>query len=163
ADLGEELLLRRRDVGGNLTAGAALGELVHRQHEREVHDGCDDEEVDGAWMIAPMPIEAVSKRPGNSMTQPERLPVGTNAPSSGLTMLSTNAVTIAPNAPPMTTATASSTTLPRMTNSLKPWNMFPLRKVPAGLPGRCRQLEADDDDDAADDAPAPADARESVR
>ncbi len=38
-------------------------------------------------------------------------------------ILPTNAATTAPKAPPMTTATARSTTLPRRMNSLKPLTM----------------------------------------
>src|SRR6201995_3256478 len=50
----------------------------------------------------------------------------------GVMMSATSAVTTAPNAPPMTTATARSTTLPRMMNSLKPLSM----ENPNSLDGR---------------------------
>src|SRR5689334_6507491 len=47
------------------------------------------------------------------------------APTIGVMMLATNDVTTAPNAAPMTTATARSTTLPRKMNALNSLNMCP--------------------------------------
>src|SRR3954454_14056744 len=46
------------------------------------------------------------------------------AATRGLIRFSTSEVTIAPNAAPMTTATARSRTFPRMMNSLKPLSMW---------------------------------------
>src|SRR2546430_14769092 len=67
------------------------------------------------------------------------------AAMSGVRRSLTSAVTTAPNAAPMTTATARSTTLPRRMNSLKPLNIlrFPSTRVSGraygdGYPGFCR-------------------------
>lgn len=46
ADLDQQFLLARQFLGGDVASRAALGQLVHRQHEREVNDGSDDKEVD---------------------------------------------------------------------------------------------------------------------
>ena len=51
------------------------------------------------------------------LTRPSSNPIG------GIRMSLTNDVTIAPNAAPITTATARSTTFPRITNALKSFNM----------------------------------------
>src|ERR1017187_10024933 len=54
---------------------------------------------------------------------PEKSGLPTTAAMIGVMRSFTSAVTTAPKAPPITTATARSTTLPRITNSLKPWNI----------------------------------------
>ena len=53
------------------------------------------------------------------------------APTSGVIRSATRAVTTAPKATPMTTATARSTTLPRKMNSLKPFSTVPSFSISA--------------------------------
>src|SRR6476646_4911993 len=55
----------------------------------------------------------------------EKSVLPTMAAISGVRMLVTNEVTTAPNAAPITTATARSSTLPRMMNCRKPLNILP--------------------------------------
>src|SRR4051794_9541875 len=50
---------------------------------------------------------------------------------SGVMRSATSLVTTAPNAAPMTTATARSTTLPRMTKSLNPLSIVPPSDLPS--------------------------------
>src|SRR5689334_14402262 len=73
----------------------------------------------------------------------------------GVRMSATNAVTTAPNAAPITTATARSTTLPRMMNSRKPLSTRPLlysrvraRRDPAAtVASRATGLSSDERDE----------------
>src|SRR5579864_196948 len=53
----------------------------------------------------------------------------TSAAINGVSKSFTSAVTMAPKAPPMTTATARSTTLPRNRNSLKPFSIDSLHRL----------------------------------
>ena len=50
--------------------------------------------------------------------------LASSKPIGGMMMSATRDDTMVPNAPPMTTPTARSTTFPRMTNSLNSFNMF---------------------------------------
>src|ERR1039458_3058690 len=56
-------------------------------------------------------------------TVPEKSGLPTTAAMIGVRRSFTNAVTTAPKAPPITTATARSITLPRITNFLKPFSI----------------------------------------
>src|ERR1700684_2973009 len=58
--------------------------------------------------------------------QAEKSGLPTIAARKGVRILPTNEVTTAPNAVPMTTATARSSTLPRVINCRKPLSIFPL-------------------------------------
>ena len=71
-------------------------------------------------------------------------PCGITALTSGITRSATIALTILPNAPPMTTATARSTTLPLLMNSLNSFSTFMARTVPeagAAQTGKLRKAE----------------------
>src|SRR5690606_1076287 len=91
------------------------------------------------WMKAPYAIatSAISapaaSTPAGVTTyfQSETLTPPVATPTSGMTMPSTSAVTILPNAAPMTTATARSTTLPLAMNSLNS------ATIPMALPSGC--------------------------
>ena len=69
-------------------------------------------------------------------------PCGITALTSGITRSATIALTILPNAPPMTTATARSTTLPLLMNSLNSFRTFMARTVPEGRRKQAKEWRA---------------------
>lgn len=115
--------------GGLLRCGGLLGLFVQgvdKLDHNKQYKGHDEEVDDGVDELADLDAGAAQTNDhiGKSALK--------NRPISGLMMSSTSAVTMAVKAPPMTTPTAMSSTLPRMANALNSSRNFlmPLFSLP---------------------------------
>lgn len=134
ADLGQQFFLSCRFGGSGGCLFLFLLEL-HQKPERDEDAECDDEEVDDVLdkhavverkcLAHHIPVR-IKLRAAGSALRLVKVTLPVQSDTAGMMMSLTSDVTILPNAPPMMTPTAMSTTLPFMAKSLKSDKNFPI-------------------------------------